>query len=84
MYGIPATSGAPGESDIVAAVAPFNGKTLDVERLKTACLNGLEKNAIPSYLQIVSDIPKTISEKPLSRLLKDSFRPDAENVIKFQ
>jgi len=84
VYGISASSGAPGESDIVAAVAPFNGKTLDVERLKTACLNGLEKNAIPSYLQIVSDIPKTISEKPLSRLLKDSFRPDAENVIKFQ
>ncbi|MFA6010048.1 MAG: AMP-binding protein [Desulfobacteraceae bacterium] len=84
VYGIPATSGAPGESDIVAAVAPFNGKTIDVERLKTACLKGLEKNAIPSYLQIVSDIPKTISEKPLSRLLKDSFRPDAENVIKFQ
>jgi crotonobetaine/carnitine-CoA ligase len=84
VYGIPSTSGAPGESDIVAAVSPFAGKTIDVAKIKAACLTSLEKNAIPSYLQIVGEIPKTISEKPLSRLLKDSFRPDAENVIKFQ
>ncbi len=82
VYGIPAVSGAPGESDIVAAVAPFNGTPIDVKRIRTACLEGLEKNAVPSYLQIVPEIPKTISEKPLSRLLLESFRPDAENVIK--
>lgn len=82
VYGIPAASGAPGESDIVAAVAPFQGKTIDVPRLKTACLNELEKNALPSYLQIVEEIPHTISEKPLARLLKERFRIDAENVIK--
>jgi len=26
VYGIPASSGAPGESDLVAAVAPLSGK----------------------------------------------------------
>ncbi len=83
VYGIPAASGAPGESDIVAAVSPFAGKTIDADRIMASCLKNLEKNAVPGYLQIVSEIPKTISEKPLSRLLKDSFRPDAENVIKF-
>ncbi len=83
VYGIPAASGAPGESDIVAAVAPFEGKTIDVARLKTTCLNELERNAVPSYLQIVHEIPHTISEKPLARLLQESFRIDAENVIQF-
>jgi crotonobetaine/carnitine-CoA ligase len=83
VYGIPAASGAPGESDIVAAVAAFQGRTIDVAGLKAACLKELEKNAMPSYLQILPEIPHTISEKPLARLLKENFRPDAENVIKF-
>jgi crotonobetaine/carnitine-CoA ligase len=83
VYGILSASGAPGESDIVAAIAPFCGKPLDIDRIRDACRNHLEKNAVPSYFQIVDDIPKTISEKPLSRLLHDSFAPDAENVIKF-
>ncbi|MBU1172252.1 MAG: AMP-binding protein [Proteobacteria bacterium] len=82
VYGIPAESGAPGESDIVAAIAPFPGKTLDMVQIRQRCINTLERNAVPSYLQIVPEIPKTISEKALSRVLKDSFSPDADNVIK--
>lgn len=82
VYGIPAESGAPGESDIVAAVAPFNGQAIDVGKIKQACLEKLERNAVPSYIQIVDEIPKTISEKALSRVLKDSFSPDADNVFK--
>ncbi|MDI6796098.1 MAG: AMP-binding protein [Desulfatibacillaceae bacterium] len=82
VYGVPAQSGAPGESDIVAAVAPFEGGSIDVEALKKRCLNELEKNAIPNYLQIVDEIPKTISEKHIPRLLKDDFSPRATNVVK--
>jgi len=82
VYGVPAQSGAPGESDIVAAVAPFEGGTINVEALKKRCLNELEKNAIPNYLQIVDEIPKTISEKHIPRLLKDEFSPRATNVVK--
>ena len=81
VYGIPASSGAPGESDLVAAVAPFNGAEIDVESIKSDCLKGLERNSVPSYIQIVTEIPKTISEKPLERLLRDEFRKDAPNVI---
>lgn len=82
VYGIPATSGAPGESDIVAAMAPFEGKTIDMAGVKRACMAELERNSVPSYFQIVDEIPKTISEKMLSRVLMDTFDPGASNVIR--
>ena len=82
VYGIPAATGAPGESDIVAAIAPFEGKEVDIEGVKQVCLAELERNSVPTYFQIVDEIPKTISEKMLSRTLMDSFRTDASNIIK--
>jgi len=84
VYGVPASSGAPGESDIVAAVAPFPGKKIDVEGLIRLCLQKLERNSVPSYFQIVDEIPKTITEKALDRVLKEQFRPDAPNVVDVQ
>jgi acyl-CoA synthetase (AMP-forming)/AMP-acid ligase II len=81
VYGIPAASGAPGESDIVAAVASFEGKQIDVEGIRKVCLAKLERNAVPNYLQIVDVIPKTVTEKPLDRVLRDSFSRDAKNVV---
>jgi crotonobetaine/carnitine-CoA ligase len=83
VYGIPAASGAPGESDLVAAVVPFPGRALDPQSLFEACIRGLEKNAVPSYIQCVDEIPKTVSEKNLDRLLREQFHPDAANVFKF-
>ncbi|SHL19917.1 crotonobetaine/carnitine-CoA ligase [Desulfatibacillum alkenivorans DSM 16219] len=80
VYGIPASTGAPGESDLVAAIAPFEGGKVDVEAVKALCLEKLEKNAVPSYFQLVDEIPKTISEKALDRVLKDNFAPGADNV----
>ncbi|OQX61547.1 MAG: ATP-dependent acyl-CoA ligase [Desulfococcus sp. 4484_241] len=82
VYGVPASSGAPGESDIVAAIAPFEGKTVDVEGVKKLCMSELERNSIPTYFQIVDEIPKTVSEKPLARVLKEEFDPAAPNVIR--
>ena len=84
VYGIPAASGAPGESDLVAAVSPFEGATIDAKAVFEACRQGLEPNFVPSYLQVVADIPKTISEKALDRVLKEQFVPDAENVFKIE
>ena len=84
VYGIPASSGAPGESDIVAAIAVFEGKKFDTEAIKDLCVRTLEKNSIPSYFQIVDEIPKTITEKALDRVLRENFSPDAENLIKVQ
>jgi acyl-CoA synthetase (AMP-forming)/AMP-acid ligase II len=81
VYGIPAVSGAPGESDLVAAVAPLWGKKIDVDSLISLCVKRLERNSVPTYFQIVDEIPKTITEKALERVLKEHFRPDAPNVF---
>jgi len=81
VYGIPATSGAPGESDLVAAVVPFEGKTIEMDDIKKLCAEGLEKNSVPSFIQMVVEIPKTVSEKALDRVLKEEFSADAPNVF---
>lgn len=73
VYGVPAESGAPGESDLVAAVSPFEGKTIDPKAIYAFCREKLESNFIPSYIQAVDDIPKTITEKALTRVLKEAF-----------
>jgi acyl-CoA synthetase (AMP-forming)/AMP-acid ligase II len=81
VYGVPAASGAPGESDLVAAMSPFPGGAVSVERIKALCFEKLDRNSVPSYFQLVDDIPKTLTEKPLERLLRERFRPDAPDVI---
>ena len=83
VYGIPAASGAPGESDLVAAVVAFDGVRIDPAALFEKCRRELEPNFIPSYLQVVEEIPKTISEKALDRLLREQFSPSAANVFAF-
>ena len=80
VYGIPSASGAPGEKDIVAAVVPVKGRDIDPESIYRICVDSLEKNAIPSFLQVVEEIPKTASEKNLSRVLRDEFKKEADNV----
>ncbi len=83
VYGIPASSGAPGESDIVVAVTPFEGATVDLDGVRELCRQRLEANSLPTYFQLVDEIPKSSSEKHLARLLKDEFSPDAKNVVAF-
>ncbi len=84
VYGIPSESGAPGESDLVAAVAAFEGAELDPGIIYDKCKTDLEPNFIPSYLQIVAEVPKTISEKFMSRVLKDAFSRGNDNVFAFE
>ncbi|MGB6067328.1 MAG: AMP-binding protein [Desulfomonilaceae bacterium] len=84
VYGIPATSGAPGESDIVAAVVPVAGGEIDPESVFRLCVEKLSGNFVPSYLQVVSEIPKTVSEKNLDRLLMEIFQKQGDNVYRFE
>jgi crotonobetaine/carnitine-CoA ligase len=84
VYGIPAASGAPGESDLVAAVVPMDGSKVDPVSVFQVCIENLEGNAVPSYLQVVDEIPKSASEKNLDRLLKADFSKDAVNVYTFE
>ena len=81
VYGIPAASGAPGESDLVAAVVLMPGCKADPESLFEICKAHLDGNSVPSYLQVVDEIPKSASEKNLDRLLKSDFNKDAINVF---
>jgi crotonobetaine/carnitine-CoA ligase len=82
VYGVPAASGAPGESDVVAAVVPMDARTFDPASVFAACVKGLEPNFVPSYLQVVEEIPKTASEKPQERYLMDRFAPDGPGIYR--
>lgn len=84
VFGIPATSGAPGESDLVAAFTLFPGKKPDPASLFELAARKLEANSVPSYLLFLDEIPKTISEKPQERFLKKSFAEQPERVYKLE
>jgi crotonobetaine/carnitine-CoA ligase len=83
VYGVPAASGAPGEKDVVAAIVPAAGIEFSPAVAASVfehCRKGLESNFVPTYLQVVDEIPKTASEKPQERFLIEHFAPDASNV----
>jgi crotonobetaine/carnitine-CoA ligase len=80
VYGVPASSGAPGEKDVIAAVVPAPGKTLDAQALFLRCREALEANFVPSFIQVVPEIPKTASEKPQERFLIEALAAQPHNV----
>ncbi len=82
VFGIPAESGAPGESDLVAGVVLFEGYERDPATLFAIARKGLEANSVPSYILFLDEIPKTISEKPQERFLKEKFENNKEDVCK--
>jgi crotonobetaine/carnitine-CoA ligase len=81
VYGVPSSTGAPGESDLVAAVSPYPGSKIDPQKIFETCRKKLPQNFVPTYIQVLEEIPKTPSEKPKDNLLKTTFNPDAENVF---
>ncbi len=84
VYGVPAASGSPGESDIVAAVVPFPGQEIDPAVIYAYCQKSLENSNIPSFLQAVAAIPKTVSEKHQPRLLKVQFEKGEGDIFKYE
>jgi len=80
VYGVKAASGAPGEKDVVAAIVPAPGVRLDVASVFATCRAGLEPNFVPTFLQVVEEIPKTASEKPQERFLIERFERDRAKV----
>ena len=80
VYGVPAASGAPGEKDVVAAIVPVPGVPFEPKKVFQACRNGLEPNFVPTYLQVVGEIPKTASEKPQERFLLERFVPGGPGI----
>jgi crotonobetaine/carnitine-CoA ligase len=80
VYGVAAASGAPGEKDVVAAVVLADAAGGGVASIFAACREKLEANSVPSYLQVLDELPKTASEKPQERLLLQWFDAKAANV----
>jgi acyl-coenzyme A synthetase/AMP-(fatty) acid ligase len=80
VYGIPARSGAPGESDVVAAVVVADPERLDLAALASRTIARLGP-ALPDYLQVLAELPKTATEKVQTRLLAAAFDPSAPGVI---
>jgi carnitine-CoA ligase len=81
VYGVPSSNGVPGEKDVVAAIVPSPNISFDPVAVFTACRTHLESSFVPSYLQVVTEIPKTASEKPQERFLLEAFDVDASNVF---
>ncbi|MCX4169770.1 MULTISPECIES: AMP-binding protein [Paraburkholderia] len=81
VYGVKAASGAPGEKDVVAAVVLKDAARFDPQQIFRACRAKLEASSVISWLQVVPEIPKTASEKPLERYLVDMFDSQRNSVF---
>ncbi|NQD95407.1 AMP-binding protein, partial [Pseudomonas sp. CrR25] len=81
VYGVPVTSSAPGERELVAAVVPAAG-LFEAQQVFAWCRKNLPRNLLPTYLQVVTEIPKTASEKPLERVLLECFEMGTSRVVK--
>ena len=46
------------------------------------CREKLEANFVPSYLQVIAEIPKTASEKPQERFLLDAFKAGGAGIVR--
>jgi crotonobetaine/carnitine-CoA ligase len=80
VYGVPLPGMAPGEKEVVAAIVPSAPDRFDAQTVFDACGSRLDANAVPRFLQVLPEIPKTASEKPLERLMLEAFAVDAGNV----
>jgi crotonobetaine/carnitine-CoA ligase len=81
IYGIPARSGAPGETDIVAAVVARDRGAFDPDAVFGRCAAQLERSHVPDFLQVVDDLPRTPSEKVQVRFLVAQLDESAGNVF---
>ena len=70
VYGLATPANAPGEKEIVAAVVLHPGAVLDARSILDHCRHRIGAASIPSFIQLVDEIPKTASEKPQQRFLE--------------
>lgn len=80
-YGIEAASGVPGECDVVAAIVLSSDGGTTPEQLFDWAERHLERNSIPRFIQILGEIPKTASEKPMKRFCQKYFQDKPETVF---
>jgi len=81
VYGVPARNGAPGESDVVAAIVAADPARVDPAALYDSLTRRLERASVPDYLQVVDELPKTATEKVQTRVLAGTFDPASPRVF---
>jgi acyl-CoA synthetase (AMP-forming)/AMP-acid ligase II len=81
IYGVRARSGAPGETDIVAAVVVRDKEHVNVRSLWERCQRQLERSHVPDFIQVVDELPKTASEKVQARFLAEKLDPSDRYVF---
>jgi crotonobetaine/carnitine-CoA ligase len=67
VYGVATARNVAGEKTLVAAVVPQDPATFEAEALLAWCRTRLEKNDVPEVVQVLAQIPKTLSEKPIEK-----------------
>jgi len=80
IYGVQSRSGAPGESDIVAALVVPDMERFDVPGLFHRLATRLERSHVPDFVQLVDELPRTASEKVQARFLAALFDEAAPGV----
>jgi crotonobetaine/carnitine-CoA ligase len=82
VYGAAVADGlAPGEKQVIAAVVATDPERFDAGQVFAACRAKLDPNSVPDFIQLVSKIPKTASEKPQERFLLEALDIHADNVF---
>ncbi len=81
VYGVHTAGNAPGEKEVIAAIVTNDHAIFSAREVFEVCRQKLESNFVPSFLQVVKEIPKTASEKPQEHFLSESFDPDSDDVI---
>jgi crotonobetaine/carnitine-CoA ligase len=67
VYGVATDSNVAGEKTLVAAVVPADPSGYDSGQLLDYCCKHLERGDVPEIFQVLDEIPKTISEKPIEK-----------------
>lgn len=81
IYGIPSRGGAPGETDIVAAVLVGDRGAFDLDAFLKHCLRELEPSHLPDVIQFVPEMPLTASAKVQTRFLVEALASDDADVV---
>ena len=81
VYGVPARSAAPGESEIVGAVVVRDRASFDPAALFARCAAKLERSHVPDFIQVLDEIDKTPSGKVQSRFLAERFAGEPDSVF---
>lgn len=80
VYGVATTDNTPGEREIVTAIVPGRAD-FDPLAVFARCRSKLGPTSVPSFVQLVAEIPKTASEKPIERRLVEMLRPNGARIF---